>query len=550
MGQERWDVVLRALGGPLARQGDLTYRGPVIRLGASPGAGGVQLTGYRGLDPRQAVLTAYDGGSVSIAPVGAAQVRVAPHQNVRWEDLDPIPGPQYLHPGCAVHLGPVGRGVTLLFVAANKLGAWDDSGISSHLSEAPTLISDGPTSEVAPRVNLLRVESAPAWFVGCFGLLSLAISASSLLYVHFDPPDVEPLGPQVEGEEYLEFGVIVDKDALKRIPHGAKEGLKSGFWKFVMKDNVLTSGRTELEQVENWDARLFEYVGMTAKQVSKAKVYWRRLQAVKDDYGYVVSAMREAGLPEVFAGIPYLESRYRAEIQSYACGKGWWQFMPEVAKRMEVKSGLDFSVRGCRFEGDKNISWEPTAIAPPSPIKDAQYIRLDGEYMQCRIPQKRGCKVDDRADLERSTAAAVAALREAYEDELLRASGAIVQMTIASHNAGYHDARFGVKKSFNILPAYKKWRKKNRKKDPSTFIGETIKCEKMEKGKSGSQWCGSVLVAQTQHYAYGTIAYHMLAACFYGKNYGDMSEFEHYGRMYNATDSYCTNLNIPDLSEI
>jgi hypothetical protein len=550
MGQERWDVVLRALGGPLARQGDVTYRGPVIRLGASPGAGGVQLSGYRGLDPRQAVLTAYDGGSVSIAPVGTAQVRVAPHQNVRWEDLDPIPGPQYLHPGCAVHLGPVGRGVTILFVAANKLGVWDDSGISSHLSEAPTLLTEGPTSEVAPRVNLLRVESAPAWFVGCFGLLSLAISASSLLYVHFDPPDVEPLGPQVEGEEYLEF-VVVDTEALKRIPHGAKEGLKSGFWKFVMKDNVLTSGRADLEQVENWDARLFEHVGMTVKQVSRAKRYWRRLQAVKDEYGYVVSAMRDAGLPEVFAGIPYLESRYRAEVQSYVCGKGWWQFMPEVAKRMEVQSGLDFSVKDCRFKGDKGALWSPTEQAPPTPIISAKYVNYDGEYSTCRIPGKRGCKVDDRADLKLSTAAAIAALREVYEDELLRESGSVVQMTIASHNAGYDDERFGVRKSFNILPAYKTWRKRNHKKDPSTFIGDTITCKSMEKGKSGSQRCGgSVLVAQTQHYAYNTIAYHMLAACFYGKNYGDMSEFAHYGRMYNAPDSYCTNLNIPDLSEI
>jgi hypothetical protein len=360
---------------------------------------------------------------------------------------------------------------------------------------------------------------------------------------------VEPLGPQVEGEEYLEF-VVVDKDALRRIPHGAKEGLKSGFWKFVMRDNVLTSERTDLEQVENWDARLFEHVGMTVKLVSMSTRFWRRIQAVKEDYGYVVSAMRDADLPEVFAGIPYLESQYKGEAQSYVCGKGWWQFMPEVAKRMEVRSGLEFSVRDCSFKGDKGALWSPTEEAPPTPIKTAKYVNYDGEYSTCRIPEKRGCKVDDRADLELSTAAAVAALREVYEDELLRESGAIVQMTIASHNAGYDDKRFDVPKSFNILPAYKTWRKKNRRKDPSTFIGDTIKCESMEKGKSGSQFCGSVLVSQTQHYAYNTIAYHMLAACFYGKNYGDMSEFAHYGRMYNATDSYCTDLNIPDLSEI
>ena len=62
MGQERWDIVLRFLDGPMAAQGDETCRGPVVRIGSNPGPGGLKLTGYRGLDDRQAVITAYDGG--------------------------------------------------------------------------------------------------------------------------------------------------------------------------------------------------------------------------------------------------------------------------------------------------------------------------------------------------------------------------------------------------------------------------------------------------------------------------------------------------------
>src|SRR5688572_1559888 len=103
--QERWDVVLKFHDGPLYYQGEVVCRGPVVRLGARPGPGGLVLDGYRGLDERQAVITAYDGGTVAIAPVGHNQVRVAPHGNVDWEALQTLKGPVYLSPGDVFHLG-------------------------------------------------------------------------------------------------------------------------------------------------------------------------------------------------------------------------------------------------------------------------------------------------------------------------------------------------------------------------------------------------------------------------------------------------------------
>ena len=78
MSQERWDVIIRVLDGPLAGLGEQTLQGPVVRIGVNPGPGGLALAGYRGLDQRQAVITAYEGGKVSIAAVGANQVRTAP----------------------------------------------------------------------------------------------------------------------------------------------------------------------------------------------------------------------------------------------------------------------------------------------------------------------------------------------------------------------------------------------------------------------------------------------------------------------------------------
>ena len=112
MSQERWDIVLRFLHGPLAYQADMVLRGPVVRIGANPGpaTGGssLKLEGYRGLDDRQAVITVYDGATVQVAPVGAHQVRTAPHEHVNWEELLPIRGPVFLSNGGAIHFGGSG----------------------------------------------------------------------------------------------------------------------------------------------------------------------------------------------------------------------------------------------------------------------------------------------------------------------------------------------------------------------------------------------------------------------------------------------------------
>ena len=133
--QERWDVDLNILNGPQAKLGVQTLRGPVVRIGADPGPGGLKLGGYRGLDARQCVITVYDGGSAQVAPVGTNQVRLAPHRNVNWGEIDPLVGPQFLAPGCALHLGPVGRGATVEFVKCRRLGEWQQGVIQSDRAD-------------------------------------------------------------------------------------------------------------------------------------------------------------------------------------------------------------------------------------------------------------------------------------------------------------------------------------------------------------------------------------------------------------------------------
>ena len=187
--QERWDVILKLLDGPMKGVGEQKLRGPVIRIGANPGPGGFTLTGYRGLDARQCVITAYAGGSASIAPVGTNQVRMAPHANVNWPDIDPIPGPEYLSPGCALHLGPVGRGATIEFVKAEKFGQWEQGQLLSEaadIAEPGGLSSAGPqppASYDARRVNRVLSSTAPFWFLGCSTL------GACLLYTSPSPRD-------------------------------------------------------------------------------------------------------------------------------------------------------------------------------------------------------------------------------------------------------------------------------------------------------------------------------------------------------------------------
>lgn len=60
-------------------------------------------------------------------------------------------------------------------------------------------------------------------------------------------------------------------------------------------------------------------------------------------FGYVLDAVREAGLPSEFALIPFVESRYRADARSAGGPAGLWQFTAGTARRhgMRVHDHLD-----------------------------------------------------------------------------------------------------------------------------------------------------------------------------------------------------------------
>lgn len=554
--QERWDVVLKVLNGPLAASGEQVVRGPVVRLGANPGPGGLKLGGYRGLDARQATITAYTGGTASVAPVGTNQVRLAPHPNVNWSEIDPIGGPEYLSPGAAVHLGPVGRGATVEFVECRRLGQWQEGRLASDVAEvqggaavrasayqgAMQATRHLPAAYDARRVGRIQSSYAPFWFLGCAFLLSTAAGSVILalglaLIVR---RNITKLGPVEEGVEFYDH---IDL-AIDEVDPLLYEGLHQAFFKFVMEPNIAAAEAESrgFEKPETWDTRFFEYTTASVNKHVQSWAFFTRLESVHVEYAKVVLATRKAGLPEVFAAIPYQESRYQPSITSEVCAEGYWQFMPEVAYRLGTLNGMDFRVANCTFRGAPSVLWSPTELAPP------RGVRENGPYMdagQCMIER---CQIDDRKDLEKSTAAALFTLGEAWKDPLLAGSLSNVQLTISSHNAGYDDGRFGdrYKKRVNIKPAYASWIASHGESAGIQFVGQQIRCP-----GTGAELgtCDSALAAETQHYAYTIVAQHILAVCYYAKNYGEEAAFQPW-RVYVGDEGYCKAFKIPSKDEV
>ena len=291
--------------------------------------------------------------------------------------------------------------------------------------------------------------------------------------------------------------------------------------------NEEASGRT-LPAVP--DPVLFDHVERSVALHINAWAVFKRLEESTPHYATVLTATREAELPEVLAGVPYAESRYQGSARSTTCAAGWWQFMPEVAVRQGLK------LEGCRIDG-KEGEWTPTRPSP-GPFRELPY-RVEG---QCGLT----CTTDERSDLTKSTAAALAMFDEPWSDPTLRASGALVQMTIASHNAGFDDSLYGDEsKRFNVLPAFRSWSKHHSADTHPTFIGDNIRTPT----PASADWGGAVLPAETQHYVYTAIAEHLVAMCYYGQNHSEVPAFAPW-KVHSEPEGFCTAWRIPTRAEV
>jgi hypothetical protein len=354
--------------------------------------------------------------------------------------------------------------------------------------------------------------------------------------------DIVSLGPVEEGYEFYESvdltRTAVDPDLY--------QGLEKPFFDFVMRHNQAAAGtaQTGLDKPENWDTRFLQFTTAQLQQQAQAWSIFRTLDQVRTEYSDVVLMLREADLPEVFAAIPYQESRYfKVRQPSVVCAMGFWQIMPEVALRVERTTALEFRVRDCSLQGVPDYKWNPTALAPPKPSYTAEYVMVDNDEKRCLIER---CDVDDRTDLKKSTRAAIHLLTEAYEDSQLRRSGSAVQITIASHNAGYDDSRFGLSGRNNLKAIYEAWADEYGESEGPHFYGRNI----LTTSHLETAWNGSKLHPETQHYVYSVVAQHLLAVCYYASNYPEDRAFSDWTHNVTDADGYCRQFAVPSASDV
>ena len=528
---------MRFLNGPLQWQGDLVMRGPVVRVGSNPGPNGLKLDGYRALDDRHAVISAYEGGTVQIAPVGPSQVRMNPHENVDWSTVLPLRTPTFLSEGCAVHLGPPGRGATFTFIECRRLGVWQQQSI---LSEA---VATDTVAEGTQVQQLDLTKRIPWWFIPM--LMAMVAGTASLLGVVVLialQRDVEQLGPTDPGKDYYEYG---DVFAETTVNENLKSNTQNGFAAFVSSVNADAANDPSLKLAEKGDPVLVEWVTRSEQMYIRGWSFWARLDRSKDTYAMVLAKLRAKGLPDVLAGVPLQESGYNPVAKDYMlCAMGLWQFQPEIAFRNGLR------VSGCHFSGS-STPWQPTEKALPiNAIRNASYVA----DARCLISS---CDVDERIDAQKATDAAIANFMDPWNDPGFRASGALVQLTIATHNAGYDDSKYRSNHAVsqtNIGRAYPRYLKKNNLQRAPDFMGQNIKCTNgsqmiKEEAENINARCGSEIPNVTQTYVPYVIAQHMLAACYYGKNYGDIKEFADY-RKLAAGDGYCQVIKVPSPQEV
>jgi hypothetical protein len=112
-----------------------------------------------------------------------------------------------------------------------------------------------------------------------------------------------------------------------------------------MEHNADKAGDKSLLDPSKWDQKLYDTVAANVVKLGKGKSTFRKLDEIRAKYAKVVLALRKAGLPEAFAGIPYAESRYNADAVSEVCAVGFWQFMPEIGYRMSNLERKPFAVK-------------------------------------------------------------------------------------------------------------------------------------------------------------------------------------------------------------
>jgi len=296
MSQERWDVDLKVLNGPMGSLGTQVKRGPVIRIGTNPGPTGFRLSGYRGVDARHCVVTIYGEGEATVAPVGTNQVRAASHAHVDWSHIDPIVGPEYINTGGALHLGPVNRGCTIEFVGCRRVGAWTGGGMASEAARVDAAeVSTHAKQEVrkvgrtSGTIRNIAVKGAPIWIMGCLSIMLSTVVATVFGYIWLRPPEALDLGDlPIAKQRTFYTEVNPEKSSLVR---ERLDGFAGAFQHFIAEPNAEHArqfgDRDEVSVItdpDTWDEVLFKHIVASFEVHARSPKVLRRYVAIRKNY--------------------------------------------------------------------------------------------------------------------------------------------------------------------------------------------------------------------------------------------------------------------------
>ena len=174
-------------------------------------------------------------------------------------------------------------------------------------------------------IRNIAVKGAPIWILGCMSLM-LVTAMSVVLGVIFLRPPAPMEMPDLPVAQQREFYEEVNPKRSKLVEKRLS-GFNDAFYQFVAEpnaNNAATVGnRANIDEIVdprgNWDQRLLEYI--VASFEVRAPIVLKKLDSIKDHYLTVLIELRNANppLPDVFAGIPYLESRYSPRALSNMC---------------------------------------------------------------------------------------------------------------------------------------------------------------------------------------------------------------------------------------
>lgn len=454
--------------------------GAVVGVGTAPGAGGVSLP-LRGVAPRHLRLVPCEGGVV-------------------------------VHPGeAAVHRRPTSVPATTPFLLPVGGELWLSSGgraVGLRLVEVAALQAGSVPLERAP-----AAQRARGWSLV---LVGLAVALGAVL---------------VGASRHAERLPSLASQLWQPAP-ALQVDLDRAWRTFVDAPSIQLGAQADPA------ATLRAAVSAELSRLARQPAWLKRLDEIRPEWRRVLQTLRDAELPDALAAIPLVESCYRADPVSPCCARGWWQFMPEEGARLREDGllGALGDVRGCARRSG-GAPFTPTAQAPP-PMSCAR-----GPYVLDGACDLSTCAVDFRSDLELSTRAAVRRFDEVREDPALLASGVLVPAMIASHHAGYDDARLlgprGPAKPYNLRPAHERWAASS---SPRPFAEDAFGCFAQPEAPS----CERYLIAQTQRYVARVLALHLLAVCRYGQTAGHDPVFAPYARLSTPDRCFGVDLPVPD----